>query len=59
MSNKQKPCILPPMRPQKKRTVLRMLGRPIDTLRSLIYRLVPLFEMLRESGVDTGVLKRG
>lgn len=46
------------VRMQKDRQVHLMLGKLIDTLRSLNYRFVPVSEMLKESGVDIGLLKR-
>jgi peptidoglycan/xylan/chitin deacetylase (PgdA/CDA1 family) len=46
------------VRTQKDKQVHLMLGKLIDTLRSLNYRLVPVSEMLRESGVDVNLLKR-
>jgi peptidoglycan/xylan/chitin deacetylase (PgdA/CDA1 family) len=47
------------VRMQKDRQVHLMLGKLIDTLRSLNYRFVPVSEMLKESGVDIGLLKHG
>ena len=46
------------VRMQKDRQVHVMLGKLIDILRSLNYRFVPISEMLKESGVDIGLLKR-
>jgi peptidoglycan/xylan/chitin deacetylase (PgdA/CDA1 family) len=46
------------VRTQKDRQVHLMLGKLIDTLKSLNYRFVPVSEMLKESGVDIGILKR-
>lgn len=46
------------VRIQKDRQVHLMLGKLIDTLRSLNYRFVPVSEMLKESGVDIRLLKR-
>jgi peptidoglycan/xylan/chitin deacetylase (PgdA/CDA1 family) len=45
------------VRTQKDRQVHLMLGKLIDTLRSLNYRFVPVSEMMKESGVDIGLLK--
>ena len=45
------------VRTQKDKQVHLMLGRLIDTLRSLNYRFVPISEMLKESGIDIGTLK--
>jgi peptidoglycan/xylan/chitin deacetylase (PgdA/CDA1 family) len=47
------------VRTQKDKQVHQMLGRLIDTLRSLNYRFVPVSEMLKESGVDIRLLKDG
>jgi len=47
------------VRTQKDRQVHVILGKLIDTLRSLNYRFVTVTEMLKESGVDIALLKRG
>ena len=46
------------MRTQKDRQVHVILGKLIDTLRTLNYRFVTVTEMLKESGVDIALLKR-
>jgi peptidoglycan-N-acetylglucosamine deacetylase len=46
------------VRMQKDRQVHVMLGKLIDTLRSLNYRFVPVSEMIKESGVEISLLKR-
>jgi peptidoglycan-N-acetylmuramic acid deacetylase len=47
------------VRKQKDAQVHLIVGRLIDTLQSLGYRFVTVTEMLKESGVDIGRLKRG